>query len=451
MVGAGILGLALANVISSLCKSKITILEQEAKPALHTSSRNTGKVHAPFIYHPEKKRVWAKAALYGYQFWKNYCEANKIPFEEDGVLEVATDADSAKILSFHLDWGIKNGLNYDEIKLLDQNEVKMIEPHVKCHQAILCKKDASVDYGQITRLLANHFLNNDREVKIATLSKVINIKTDRNLDLPGIIEYQNMDGNAVRQMKFDFLINASGSNALNVMNTTKIEHGYQDLFFLGEYWIAPSKYNNLTRRSIYSIPQFHQFPFLDPHWIIRTNGHREIGPNACPVFSPYGYDKLNNLKEFFPKLYKLTLGEHRINKSILRKEMFNLVATEALSSVSKRYMIKRVKKFLPSIEAKDFTIRGTSGIRANIIDKNGDFISSPIFKLHNNVLHILNYNSPGATGVFPIAYALVFKLVDKGILRYNNNGIEQRKLTNLTPFDEKLIENCRKEIEVEFK
>jgi L-2-hydroxyglutarate oxidase len=426
-------------------------LEQEIKPAFHTSSRNTGKVHAPFIYHPEKKRVWAKAALYGYEFWKKYCVANKISFEEDGVLEVATDANSAKILSLHLDWGIKNGLNYHEIKLLDQDEVKVIEPHVKCHQAILCKRDASVDYGQITRFLANHILNNHHDVKIAILSKVINIKTDRNLDAPGIIEYKEINGNAVKEMKFDFLINAAGSNALNVMNTAEIVHNYQDLFFMGEYWIAPSKYHNLTKHSIYSIPQFHQFPFLDPHWIIRTNGHREVGPNACPVFSPYGYNKLSNLRDFFPKLCKLALGEYRINKSILRKEMFDLVATEALSSISKRYMIKRVKKFLPSIEAKDFTIRGTAGIRANIIDKNGNFVFTPIFKLHDNVLHILNYNSPGATGVFPIAYALVFKLAEKGIVRYNNNSIDQKKLTNLTPFDEKLIENCRKEIEIEFE
>lgn len=449
-MGAGILGLALATVISSRCNSKITILEQEVKPALHTSSRNTGKVHAPFIYHPEKKRVWARAALYGYEFWKNYCLVNKISFVEDGILEVATDANSAKTLSFHLDWGIKNGLNYDEIKILDQSEVKSIEPHVKCHQAILCKKDASVDYGQITRFLADHLLISDHKVKIATLSKVLNIKTGRNSDVYGIIEYQERANNTVKEMKFDFLINASGSNALSIMNKTEIEHDYQDLFFRGEYWIAPPKYDSLTRHSIYSIPQFHQFPFLDPHWIIRTNGNREVGPNACPVFSPYGYDRLSNLRTFFPKLYKLILGKQRINKSILKKEMFDLVATEALSSISKRYMIKRVKKFLPTIESKEFKIRGTSGIRANIIDKKGNFISYPIFKLHNNVLHILNYNSPGATGAFPIAYALVFKLADKGILKYNYNSIEQKKLKNLTPFDEKLIENCRKEIEVEF-
>lgn len=415
---------------------------------MHTSSRNTGKVHAPFIYNPEKKRVWAKAALFGYEFWKNYCAVNKIRFKEDGVLEVATDPNSIKTLSLHLDWGIKNGLNHNEIMHLDQNEVKKIEPNVKCQEALLCKKDASVDYGYISSILAHHLDHNNLDTKIATFSRVLNLKTANNSKLPGIIEYQEQLSSTVKQMKFDFLINAAGSNALDVMDKSEIEHDYQDLFFRGEYWIAPSKYDDLTKHSIYSVPRFHQFPFLDPHWIVRSSGNREVGPNACPVFSPYGYDNLRNLKAFFPKLYELTLGDHRMNRSILKKEMLNLVATEAISSISKKFMIKRVKRFLPLIESREFSIRGTSGIRANIIDKNGDFVLNPIFKLHNNMLHILNYNSPGATGVFPIVYALVFKLVNAGILKYNNK--DEGKKSRLTPFDQRLIEICRKDIDIDF-
>ena len=33
--------------------------------------------------------------------------------------------------------------------------------------------------------------------------------------------------------------------------------GYKNLYFRGEYWIAPSKYKNLTNHSIYSVPKFH--------------------------------------------------------------------------------------------------------------------------------------------------------------------------------------------------
>jgi L-2-hydroxyglutarate oxidase len=77
IIGAGILGTTLSYVISSLSGVKIILIEQENKAGVHSSSRNTGKVHAPFIYDPEKKRVLAKAVSYGYDFWSIYCKAKK--------------------------------------------------------------------------------------------------------------------------------------------------------------------------------------------------------------------------------------------------------------------------------------------------------------------------------------------------------------------------------------
>ena len=79
------------------------------------------------------------------------------------------------------------------------------------------------------------------------------------------------------------------------------------MFILGEYWKAPKQYNNLTKTSIYSVPEFPDYPFLDPHWIIRVDGNCEIGPNAVPVFSPYGYNKAENIKEFVPKMLEMLI------------------------------------------------------------------------------------------------------------------------------------------------
>ena len=44
---------------------------------------------------------------------------------------------------------------------------------------------------------------------------------------------------------------------------------------------------------------------------------------------------------------------------IFKKETIKLVSKEMLSSLSKRHMISRVKKFLPSLKSKDFVTRGT--------------------------------------------------------------------------------------------
>jgi L-2-hydroxyglutarate oxidase len=110
---------------------------------------------------------------------------------------------------------------------------------------------------------------------------------------------------------------------------------------------------------------------LDPHWIRRTDGRCEIGPNAVPVFSPYSYNLADNLKNVVPKIFESSkLG---VVKLFLNKEFIRLVSNELSSSLSKTNMINRVKRFLPSLNSSDFKQRGRSGIRSLLIDKNGNF------------------------------------------------------------------------------
>ena len=64
IIGGGILGTSISYFLSFLNKSKkIVVIEQENRVAQHTSSRNTGKVHAPYLYNPEKKKLFAKTAF----------------------------------------------------------------------------------------------------------------------------------------------------------------------------------------------------------------------------------------------------------------------------------------------------------------------------------------------------------------------------------------------------
>ena len=72
IIGGGVLGASIAYFLSAHAKAheSIALLEQEKNIAQHTSSRNTGKVHAPFLYDPIKKKTFAKAAALGYDMWQ---------------------------------------------------------------------------------------------------------------------------------------------------------------------------------------------------------------------------------------------------------------------------------------------------------------------------------------------------------------------------------------------
>jgi L-2-hydroxyglutarate oxidase len=441
IIGAGIIGTTLSYVISSLSNAKVILIEQENKAGVHSSSRNTGKVHAPFMYDPEKKKSMAKAALFGYEFWNNYCRIKKIPFKEDGIMEVASNSEGIKTIYKHLEWGIRNGLDKKDVEILDKKDVEKIEPNVNCQTALLCNKDASVDYGEITRALANDA--NKNKVNTIMNAKVTKIKYSQKSNEEIYLRYKKHPDTNEKEIQCDYLVNAAGGSSLGIVNMMGIDHDYKSLHFRGDYWIAPHKYNSLTNHSIYSIPEFQQFPFLDPHWILRSNGNREIGPNACPVFSQYGYDTKTNLKEFLPRVYEFVKGSNvkRAKNLLFKKEILKMASCEMLSSISKWHMISRVKKFLPSIKPKDFVTKGTSGIRSNLIDRNGDFILNPIFLNSNNTLHILNYNSPGATGALSIGFALTFKLIEKGVIK------KDKEISNIH-FREKLIMDCIKEVKI---
>ncbi len=147
---------------------------------------------------------------------------------------------------------------------------------------------------------------------------------------------------------------------------------FTDVHFRGEYWKVPKEYSNLTKTSVYSVPEYPDYPFLDPHWIIRVDGNCEIGPNAVPVFSPYGYNKVENIKEFIPKLLEMLNSGAR--KAIFDKQFQELAINEIQSSMSKSKMINRVRRFLPKIDVEKITEKGTAGIRSSVINENGQLV-----------------------------------------------------------------------------
>lgn len=83
-----------------------------------------------------------------------------------------------------------------------------------------------------------------------------------------------------------------------------------------------------------------------------------------------------------------------------------MASNELSSSLSKTKMINRVRRFLPSLNSSDFKQRGRAGIRSLLIDKKGNFASESLLVENESSLHILNYNSPGATGAMPLRQIL---------------------------------------------
>lgn len=410
IIGGGILGTSLSYFLSHLNETKqIAVIEQAHKVAFHTSGRNTGKVHAPYLYNPEKKKMFAKAAYHGYDMWRTYSKIKNLPFKEDGVIEISRDKKGTKILEKYLKWGKENGLKEEEITLLGQSELKKIEPEINCEDALLVKRDASTDFSIFTKSLMQDSKQNGIKFLLDTKVTDINKKNEK----------WKLILNHEHEIFSKFVINSAGGEGIDIAHKMGVAKNLTDVHFRGEYWKAPREYYNLTKTSVYSVPEFPDYPFLDPHWIVRVDGTCEIGPNAVPVFSPYGYERTENLKEFIPKMLEMLGSGAR--KTIFDSQFQKLAMNEIQSSMSKSAMIDRVKGFLPKIEADKITKKGTAGIRSSVINDEGKFVPDVILKEDSMSFHILNYNSPGATGALPFSANIINRLDKNGYFRNENN------------------------------
>lgn len=405
VIGGGILGTTISYWLSTVSNLKTCVIEKESSVAQHASGRNTGVIHSPFYLDPQKKKTIARAAMISHDLWKEFAVPRNIPWKECGTLEVALDESQHETLEKYLDWGAQNGIPEGALKLMDSGEVSKKEPNVQCDSGIYCNRDVSTDYGLITGELYNYSKNNN--VAFLFDHKITRIKNAKDS-----VELHFSNNKSI---ECKFVINCAGGHSLEIAKMFGLANDYSSLHFRGEYWVAEKNHGNLVNTNVYSVAKFTNFPFLDPHWIKRADGTTEIGPNAVPVATPETYSGyVGNISNAVSKLGEILSGSSK--KLLVNQEFLSLISKEWKSSLSKNAMIDRVKQFIPKVNPDFFVKRGTSGIRTPIISKKGKFVSEILELEGDHSFHILNYNSPGATGAPAYSALIIKKLQEKGFL-----------------------------------
>ena len=405
IIGGGILGTTISYWLSVLYDLKVCVIEKEENVAAHASGKNTGVVHSPFYLDPQKKKTMAKAAFLSHDLWEGFAKSRNIPWKKCGTIEVALDEKQHRTLEKYVKWGNQNGIPENELDLMDSDQVSKKEPNIRCYSGLYCSRDVSTDYGSLTNELRK--ASESQGTRFLLNHKVSDIKNQGDE-----IQMRFHDGS---NLDCKFLINCAGGHALEIAKKMGLAKDYSVLHFRGEYWIADEKSANLVNSNVYSVAKFSNFPFLDPHWIKRASGQTEIGPNAVPVAEPETYSGyVGNVPKTLSKLKEILSGNTR--KLLVSPEFLSLVSKEWKSSLSKTAMVNRVKQFIPGIKPSNFTKRGTSGIRSPVITKKGEFLSEILELEAQDSIHIINYNSPGATGAPAYSTFIVQKLQDSGIL-----------------------------------
>src|SRR3989442_7390730 len=334
VVGGGILGTSLGYWLAARYDGRIAVIEREKEVAEHTRRRKTGVVHRPFFLHPVKRRVFARAAQVSYGLWKRYAAEKGLPFDEVGTYEVAFDEPGMDHLETYTTWAVQNGMRYDEVELLDAQEMRGREPNVSCSGALLSKTDTVVDYQAFTQALRRDAESLGAKFLMGSAVREVHAFGD---DLTVVLD----GGRGTFRARF--VVNCAGGGAVDLAHRAGVALEYTDLHFRGEYWVVDGSVAGLVRRNVYSVPRHTDMPFLDPHWVVRANGGREIGPNAVPVTGPWRYQELATpLGLRIEKLLEAPV-ENKI--SLLRNpEFVSLSMGEMMRSISKGEMLESVPR-----------------------------------------------------------------------------------------------------------
>lgn len=404
MVGAGVLGVTLSYWLSSLYDCRTALADLAPKAGAHTSSRNTGVIHRPFYLDPTKKRVFARTSLISHPMWGQLARNGGLPWRPVGTVNVAVEENEIRTLEKYCDWGVENGMDDSEIELLDGRAVSTREPEVKCRAGLLSKTDVSVDFGAFTRYLWR--VVTSRGVRFLGGCRVSSLEQRREG-----IEVGLRSPAGVRTVSCRLLVNAAGGGALEIAHALGLGREYASINFRGEYWVVEEPFALRVNSNIYRPPKFPQYPFLDPHFVVRADGSRQIGPNAVAVPGPYVYSGIG-LTELGAFLRRPVAPKARL---LANRDFLALLAGEWRSSLSKSAMCERVKRFVPGLGTAMLQRRAVFGVRSSVVDSSG-FVPEALLLRGAASAHIINFNSPGATGAPSYSAMVIDELRSAGIL-----------------------------------
>ncbi|TKK85088.1 L-2-hydroxyglutarate oxidase [Herbidospora galbida] len=365
VVGAGILGLAVARELTSR-GAEVTVLEKEDRVAAHQTGHNSGVVHAGIYYRPGSLK--ARLCREGVALLREYCQEHGLPYDEAGKLVIASTRAERAGLREIADRARANGV--PDVSELDALGLREIEPHAVGVGAVHSPHTAVADFPAVARHLA------------ASL--------DVRLSHPVPAIHESATGVAAGGLRFDRLVVCAGlgTDALAGRGEVRI------VPFRGEYFRLTGTAKSLVRGLIYPVPD-PRYPFLGVHLTKRVDGEVLVGPNAIMALALEGYS-WRDVR--FGELARV-LAWPGTRKMARRHWVTGL--RELNGSLRPSAFLKAARRYVPALAEGDL-VRAGSGVRAQAVGRDGALVDDFAIDRHGRVLIVRNAPSPAATSSFAI-------------------------------------------------
>jgi L-2-hydroxyglutarate oxidase LhgO len=288
IIGAGVVGLAIAQRLSYLNK-KVVLLERHATFGQDASTRNSEVIHGG-MYYPTNS-LKARLCVEGNRQLYRICQQNGIPHRRTGKLIIANSDEELSNIEEIYQQGQINRV--PELVMLEEKEIKKIEPHVRAKWALMSPSSGILDATALMGNFEDIALHNG--VRILYEHEVIDLEK---LGEKYRVIMKRSDKSRVK-MVTEVLINAAGLYADKIASMLGIDidqHHYRIHWVKGEYFNIDNRHQGKMTHLIYPTPT----PVsLGIHVRLRMDGTFALGPNAIYVNAiDYDVDPAH-AKEFF--------------------------------------------------------------------------------------------------------------------------------------------------------
>lgn len=380
IIGAGIVGLAIARALVQSGVDRITVIEKEAELGLHASGRNSGVLHAAIYYPPNTLK--AELCLKGNLLLQDYCKKYQLPLIHSGKVIVARDETEVETLKQLYERAQKNGA---KVELIDEKQLIEIEPNAKtCGTALYSHYTALVDNKAILKAIYHELLaTNKVKFLFSTAFKKVANESEI-LTSHGKIRYQR-------------LINAAGSYADKVAHAFDVGKEYFLVPFKGIYQKLIPSQKHLVNGNIYPVPNLGN-PFLGVHFTKNISGDVYVGPTAIPAFGRENYGLFKGIDGDIFRILKSEI------KLFLTNAEFRKVALEEPKKYSSKYFYEDAKRLVKELKPEWLTKTTKVGIRPQLIStKENKLMMDFMVVKEKQTVHILNAISPAFTSSFAFA------------------------------------------------
>jgi L-2-hydroxyglutarate oxidase len=387
IIGGGIVGAAtFYRLQQRFPQKRILLLEKEGALANHQTGNNSGVLHSGLYYPPGSLK--AKNCVRGREQLVEFAAAHGIPHEVCGKVVVATEEKELPYLDKIFNIGLKNGLA--DIRMIDSDEIREIEPHVKAIRGIWVPYTGIIDYRQATEKMVELARDLQPESEVRLNTEVI-----RTINRGDAVEVETSSGS----FHASYTVFCAGLQADRLARKDGVQLGEKVVGFRGDYYELAEHAKHKVVNLIYPVPN-PDFPFLGVHFTRMTNGEIECGPNAVFTFKREGYGKTDfNWRDTWDALtYRGTW------KLFLKNISFGI--NEYRRAFSKKLFLKTLQRIIPDLEMDDIR-PGRSGVRALLLRADGDTRDDFRIEYNKRSIHVLNAPSPAATASLAIGEQVV--------------------------------------------